>query len=54
LASVKWARRQAAIAPYLPARAFPVLIQSEPEMLQLFVLTRFLQANRYPLRLKTL
>jgi len=37
----------------LPSRAFSVLMESEPR-LWFFVLTRFLHANRYPLRSKTL
>jgi hypothetical protein len=35
------------------SRALSVLIESEPK-LQILVLTRFLHANRYPLRSKTL
>jgi hypothetical protein len=42
------------VADALPrARAFSVPIESERRAL-LFVLTRFLDANRYPLRSKTL
>jgi hypothetical protein len=39
--------------PRAAVRAFSVLIESEPR-LWFFGLTRFLHANRYPLRLKTL
>jgi hypothetical protein len=40
-------------APYrhLTLGAFPVLVESEPE-LQAFISTRFLHANRDPLRFK--
>ena len=42
-------------APWMPMRiaTYSVLIESELK-LRLFVLTRFLHANRYPLRSKTL
>jgi hypothetical protein len=38
---------------FVIARAFSVPIESE-RRLYLFILTRFLDANRYPLRWKTL
>jgi hypothetical protein len=50
---VKRDRQGALGLPRLGLRAIPVLIESEPE-LWIFVLTRFLHANRSPLRSKTL
>jgi hypothetical protein len=40
--------------PHASPGARSVLIRSEPILLQILVLTRFVDANRYPLRLKTL
>jgi hypothetical protein len=45
-------RRKPAAFVFQKTRA-SVLIESEPKLL-ILVLTRFLHANRYPLRLKTL